>query len=704
MDYFRLEKHNDQVATLYFDTPDSQANVFSISALEAFEHYLDVLAQENTLKILFIESAKEDIFIAGADIHEIRLAEDASSVEALVKKGQEIFNKLEKLPFVTVAIIDGACLGGGLEMSLACNYRIATSHPHTRIGLPEIKLGIIPGFGGTQRLYRLIGYRNAMEYILGAKQLSGDEALQAGIIDASVPRGYLGFKKDGLIHEILNHTLKNKIMPLRKGIRWYEHFTILRSLINKIALKKVLEKTQGHYPAPLALINVMQESFGKPMEEGLSIERAAVTKLALSPESKNLVKLFLISERLRHEMFSTEAPKTILHAAVVGTGTMGSSIAWALDNQKIDVRLKVRSISSAAKAIMKIRKVYETMQKRRKIDTRHIQLNMDRITYAVNDEGFSRSDFLIEAVNEDIDVKKSVYKEFEALMDPTAVIATNTSSISISDLAKGLKHPDRFIGMHFFNPVERMPLVEVIPGELSNETTIATVINLAKRIGKTPVKVKDSPGFLVNRVLLPYLKEATLMFEEGEEIEKIDRILKDFGMPMGAFLLIDEVGVDIGMEVAKVLNQAYGERMAMSNVLEEMVKNGWLGKKSGTGFYNHGQKSLSINPHINSLQEGNDRFDEQTVIERTFYIMINEASRCLEEGVIEDVAYLDMAMVMGIGFPPFRGGLMRYADTIGIPIIVETLKRFSMTYGNRFEPSSLMITMVQNNETFYGGQ
>ncbi|GIT97548.1 3-hydroxyacyl-CoA dehydrogenase NAD-binding domain-containing protein [Sulfurovum sp. TSL1] len=704
MDYFRLERQTDQIATLYFDTPDSKANVFSTTALETFERYLDMLAQENTLKILFIESTKEDIFIAGADIHEIKLAKDAPSVETFIQKGQDIFNKLEKLPFVTVAIIDGACLGGGLEMSLACNYRIATSNSHTRIGFPEIKLGIIPGFGGTQRLYRLIGYAKAMELIAGAKQLTGDEAFQAGIVDASVPQGYLGFKKDALVHGILDGTLKEKIISQRKGIKWYEHLRIVRRIIEKIATKKVLKKTQGHYPAPLALINVISESFGKSIEAGLSIERDAVTQLALTSESKNMVGLFLISERLKHETFSRAAPKTILHAAVVGTGTMGSSIAWALDNQKIDVRLKVRSISSAANAVKKIRQIYETMKKRRKIDRRHIQLNMDRITYALNDEGFSRSDFLIEAVNEDIDVKRTVYKEFEALLEPNAIIATNTSSISISDLAKDLKHPERFIGMHFFNPVERMPLVEVIPGELSDETTIATVVNLAKSMGKTPVKVKDSPGFLVNRVLLPYLKEAAMMFEEGEDIEKIDRILTDFGMPMGAFLLMDEVGVDIGVEVATVLHTAYGERMAMGKVLDGMLKNGWLGKKSGTGFYNHGQKRPSINPHIHILQEGETRLDAQAIIQRALYIMINEASRCLEEGVVEDAAYLDMAMVIGIGFPAFRGGLMRYADSVGIAQIVETLKHFSTTYGDRFKPSSLLLVMAQKHETFYGGQ
>ncbi len=701
MDYFKLEKEQEGIATLYFDTPESKANVFSQDTLEAFEAHIDTLSKDGSLKALFLESAKEDIFIAGADIHEIKLAKDAKSIEAFVKKGQEVLNKLEKSSFVTIALIDGACLGGGLEMALACDYRIATSHPHTRIGFPEVNLGIIPGFGGTQRLYPLIGYAKAMELILGAKQLSGDEALKLGIVDASVPHGYLGFKKEALIKDILAGTLKEKLISSRKGILWYEHFSFVRNLVNTMAKKKILTKTGGHYPAPIALVDVMQESFGKTLDEGLLIEREAIVRLALTPESKNLVRLFLVSEVLKHETFSTQTPKIVQYATVVGTGTMGSSIAWALNNQKIDVRLKIRHLSSASKAIIKIRKIYETMKKRHKIDAHHIQLNMDRITYTTGESGFGKSNFMIEAVSEDRDVKQVVYDEFEGLLQEEAIIATNTSSIPISELAANLKHPERFIGMHFFNPVERIPLVEVIPGEMSNETTIASVIQLAKTMGKTPIKVKDRPGFLVNRILLPYLNEATLMFEEGEEIEKIDHLLKDFGMPMGAFLLIDEVGIDIGAEVAKVLHDAYGERMAISSVLEKMTQKKWLGKKSGTGFYTHKAKSTLLNPLIYTLQQADKKYDAETIIQRTLFMMINEASRCLEEGIVEQVAYLDMAMVMGTGFPPFRGGLMRYADSLGILQIVDRLDHFSQKYGKRFEPSELLRTMAQKNETFY---
>jgi 3-hydroxyacyl-CoA dehydrogenase/enoyl-CoA hydratase/3-hydroxybutyryl-CoA epimerase len=416
MDAFRLEKQTDRVATLIFDTPESRANVFSIAALEAFEAQIDALAEETQLRVLFIESAKDEIFIAGADLNEIIQANDPESAEAFVKKGQEVFNRLERLPFTTVAVIDGACLGGGLEMALACDYRVATTHSHTRIGLPEIKLGLIPGFGGTQRLSRLIGFAGAMEVILGAKQLSGEAARQRGIVDAAVPRGYLAFKKEALIEAFVAGGTPAQITAQRSGAKWYERFAPVRSVIAKTAAKKVQAKTRGHYPAPPALIEVLKESFGKPLSEGLAIERAAVTRLALTPEAKNLIRLFLISEALRHETAAAQSPRTVRHAAVVGAGTMGSGIAWALDNQKIDVRLKVRSIQSAAGAVMKIRSIYETMKKRHKIDRRHLRLNMDRITYTDGEEGFGRCDLLIEAVSEDPKVKKAVYEAFEALL------------------------------------------------------------------------------------------------------------------------------------------------------------------------------------------------------------------------------------------------------------------------------------------------
>jgi len=703
MKYFTIKQDKRGIATLLFDTPDSDANVFSSASMSELDVCLEGLKNDKTIKILFIQSAKEHIFIAGADIHEIKKANNKKEIDEFIKKGQDVFNKLQNLPFVVVSVIDGACLGGGLEMSLACTYRIATSNEHTRLGFPEVNLGIIPGFGGTQRLYRLVGYAKAMELTLGAKQLKGEKALKLGLVDACVPSGYLKFKKEEFVQEILDGNLDKKVQKNRKGIVWYEHIALYRTLVNSIAKKNVLKKTQGHYPAPLELINIMQKTFLKPLQEGLDIERASEVVLASTTISKNLIELFLISEELKNDSFSKSTPKKIRETALVGVGIMGSGIAWAMNYKNLNVRLKVRSFESAAKTIQKIRKLYDRVLKRGRLTEREIDLKMDKITYTNKYQGFSNIDFLLEAVSEDTSLKIKVYSEFEEILNKDAIIATNTSSISISQLAHSLKNPQRFIGMHFFNPVNSMPLVEIIAGEKTSEETIATVVTLAKKLGKTPIKIKDCAGFLVNRILLPYLKEAVLMFEEGEDIENIDKILLEFGMPMGPFTLVDTVGVDTGASVATILYNAYGERMASSQLMQNMVEKKWFGKKTKIGFYDYTHAKSTHNKDISIFQTGKNHLKTDTILSRSLMIMINEATRCLEEGVIDNARYLDMAMVMGTGFPAFRGGLMRYADTLGAKIILRTLENLASQYGERFAPSELIKEMAQKNDTFYGG-
>lgn len=701
--HFNLTTDERGIATLLFDTPHSRANVFTQAALDELDKHLDTVAADTGLKALFIESIKEDIFIAGADINEIKAANNEEEIGALVKKGQDIFSKLESLPIPSIAIIDGACLGGGLEMSLACTYRIATSHPHTRIGLPEVNLGILPGFGGTQRLYPLLGYAKAMEIIVGAKRLKGEKALKLGLVDACVPQGYLDFKKEEFSEAILTGDLSRKLGGRRPGVRWYEKFAPIRQLIGKIAIKKIVAKTHGHYPALLAVVEVMQQSFGKTQAEGMRIEREAVTRLALTPISKNLIELFLISEELKRETFSTAAAREVKDSAVVGAGAMGSGIAWAMNNQGINVRLKDVSNESLAAAIAAIKKIYDSIRRRGRLNDREIAMKMDKITFSTDLQGFSNTDFLLEAVSEDVKVKQNVYAEFETVLPADAIIASNTSSISISLLAGKLQHPQRFVGMHFFNPVNRMPLVEIISGEQTDEETIATVVALSKKMGKTPIKVKETEGFLVNRILLPYLKEAASMFEEGEEIEKIDETLLAFGMPVGPLALVDSVGVDIGAKVSEILHAAYGERMAVCPLLDGMVASGWLGRKTGRGFYSYQHKKPVVNTEIGRLQQGTAHLESTKIEERCVFVMLNEAARCLEEKVVDNARYLDMAMVMGTGFPAFRGGLMRYADSVGLDTVVSKLNRLHGEYGERFAPCELLLAMAAKQEHFYGG-
>ena len=701
MKYFNRTIDERGISTLIFDTPDSEVNVLCFDALYELEQQIIEMHEDKNIKALFIESAKEHIFIAGADINEIKAFENATQTVEMLRRGQAIFNMLEELPFPTIAMIDGACLGGGLELALACDYRVATNDDHTRIGLVEVSLGIIPGLGGTQRLPPLVGFTKAIELITASKRLKGDKALKLGLVDASVPSGYLGFKKEEFIQEILAEKLEAKVKKNRKGILWYERFLPVKMLIAKMARSAVLKQTGGHYPAPLSAIDVLEETLTLSLGEGLKIELEAFEPLATSSISKNLIELFFTSEALKKETFSKGKAKTVQSAAVIGVGTMGSGIAWALASKEIPVRLGARKMQSIASAIAKMMQSFESIKKRGRLTSREIGLKMDRVTYTTEMQGLGEADIFIEAVSEDPAVKRKIYETLEMTAKKEAVIATNTSSLGITDLVKETEHPERFVGMHFFNPVAKMPLVEVIAGEKTSEETIATVVKLAKRLGKTPIRVSESAGFLVNRILLPYLNESAKMFEEGEEIERIDRLLKAFGMPMGPFTLADEVGLDIGEKVSNILYEAYGERMTPSTILSQMTANKWLGKKTGQGFYTHKGKSKTLNKSIGLLQSGMEKLEDDLILDRAVLIMVNEAARCLEENVVDNAQYLDMAMVMGTGFPAFRGGLLRYADSEGLAYIVARLQLLEKQFGTRFTPARSLVEMAKNDQRFY---
>jgi len=703
MKYFNRSTDERGISTLTFDTPNSEVNVLCFDALYELEQQAMEMQKDQSIKALFIESSKEHIFIAGADIKEIKAFKDPAEIAEKLRHGQKIFNQLENLPFPTVAMINGACLGGGLELALACDYRVATNDAHTRIGLVEVSLGIIPGLGGTQRLPLLVGFAKAIELITASKRIKGDKALSLGLVDASVPSGYLGFKKEEFVKEILSGTLKAKVRKTRKGIRWYEMFMPVKMLIAKMARKEVFKQTAGHYPAPLKAIDVLEETLTMSLEEGLKIELETFGPLATSEISKNLIELFFTSEKLKKESFSNARARKIENAAVIGVGTMGAGIAWAFASKDIPVRLGARKMSSIAKAIAKVMQSFESIKRRGRLTSREIGLKMDRVTYTTDMQGLTQMDIVIEAVSEDLVVKQKVFDDLETRVTQNTTIATNTSSLNITALSQNVQHPERFVGMHFFNPVEKMPLVEIIAGEKTNDETIAAVVKLAKRLGKTPIKVSECAGFLVNRILLPYLNESAKMFEEGEDIEHIDEILTAFGMPMGPFTLADEVGIDIGEKVSHILHEAYGERMMPSLLLERMSAKAWLGKKTGSGFYIHKGRKKSPNREVKILRKNSVKLEENIILDRAILIMVNEAARCLEEDVIANAQYLDMAMVMGTGFPAFRGGLLRYTDSEGLANIVARLNLLKEKFGERFTPAKLLVAMVKNNQTFYGG-
>ena len=700
MKAFDFSIDNSGVATLCFDLEDSNVNILSNDVLLALDAKLDELKSIKEIKLLQITSAKEGIFIAGADIAEIENLKDEEDAYDKVRQGQKILSKLCVLPFPTLAIIDGACLGGGLELALCCDYRICTENPKTKIGLPEVNLGVLPGFGGTQRLKRLTGLSKALELILGGKILNGKKAEKLGVVDACVPQGYLEFKKRSFVDLILSNP--EQILKKRNKGTLVDRF--LPTLVFSVARKNVMAKTRGKYPGPIAILRLFEDTQNKEVQEGLEDEAKAFSKLAVTDISKNLIGLFYASEALKKERGTKQKanPISINMISVVGAGTMGAGIMFQFS--KIDklVRMKLRRYEQAAAAMKSIQKVYDGFISRHRLTKSEVEMKMGHITYTTSFDGFDNCDLVLEAIVENTDAKQELYAKLEELIDEKAIIASNTSSLSISMLSENMKKPERFIGMHFFNPVDRMPLVEIIPGKKSSPKTIATVVELAKQAGKTPIVVGDCAGFLVNRILLPYINEAARMFEEGASFERIDKLILDFGMPMGPFVLADEVGLDVGYKVAKVLEDAYGDRMKVSSILDRIyVKMQLLGKKSGKGFYLHAGKKREPNDAVKKLVFSKRRFDEKEIIDRSILIMINEAAMCLEEGVVDNAQYLDMAMVMGTGFPPFRGGLLRYADSIGIDTIVITLKSLAKNYGIRFEPSKLLLDMAKSKTKFY---
>ncbi len=702
MSAFDLHVENN-IATLIFDMPDSNVNLLSTTVLKELDSYLDELKNRKDIDVLLFTSAKEGVFIAGADISEIKSLNDEQVSYDIVRKGQIILSKISTLPFYTIAVIDGACLGGGFELALNCDYRIATQNPKTKIGLPEVNLGVLPGFGGTQNLKHLIGKQKALELILGAKMINGLKAEKLKMVDACVPEGYLDFKLESFIQAVLDDSERAKIDERRYKENILERFA--PGLIYHFALKEVMKKTKGNYPAPLEVIELFKRTEKLPLNEALSLEVYSFARLCVTEVSKNLISLFYASEKLKHDTFVKDdvLPMSVDSASVIGGGVMGGGIVWLFSKMDIPVRLKELHYEPIASSFKTISNAYNQIVKRKRLTQREVELKMGRISYTTNYDGLNNIDLVVEAVIENTEVKKSVYKELEDVVKDDCIIASNTSSLSISMLSEDMKRPERFIGMHFFNPVPRMPLVEIIPGEKTSDETIATVVKVARDAGKTAILVGDCAGFLVNRVLITYINECARMFREGASMTYIDQAIEEFGMPMGPFTLADEVGLDVGYKVSKVLEEAYGERMKVAPILEQVLDMKLLGKKGKKGFYVYNGKNKQVNQEVIDIQPRSRPYSKPEIIDRAMLIMINEAARVLDEKIVKDASQVDMAMIMGTGFPPFRGGLLKYADSMGIEKVYMSLVHLQEKYGDRFEPARLIVEMAEKNEPFYKG-
>jgi 3-hydroxyacyl-CoA dehydrogenase/enoyl-CoA hydratase/3-hydroxybutyryl-CoA epimerase len=708
---FRLSV-SEGIARLVFDLPGKKVNVLSSTVMEELDGLIGSLAQRRDVRCLVVESGKPGVFIAGADLREFEAITDSRTAERMSAAGQEIYNRIADLPFPTIAVIDGAAAGGGLELALACDYRLATDNPRTQLSLPETTLGLLPGWGGTYRLPRLIGLIQALQLILPGKAVDGVQAARIRLADACYPSSFIRDKTEEFVRAILapagGRAVQGRRKKKRLSRRLAEGTPIGRAIVFGRARAGLAAKGGKHYPGLEAALQVLRKTVHASRARALEAERRAIGLLLPTSVCKNLVRLYFAREAVKKSASPRDGgpPRTISRAAVLGAGTMGGRIAWLFTRNDTPVVLKDLSWDAVRKGYASAYEVYRELKKRRRYDERQINLKMHRLSGAVDYVGLGRPDFVVEAVFENLEVKKKVLAEVEAHIGPEAILASNTSSLSITDLAAGLRHPERFLGLHFFNPPNLMPLVEIVPGPRTGEQTIRDTASLALALGKTPIVVRDRPGFLVNRLLMPYLTESTRLVDEGCDYRKVDRLLQDFGLPMGPFALLDEIGIDIAIEVAGILGSSYGGRMEPPALFAALKgRRDLLGRKSGRGFYVYSGKSKSPNPEMLELAakrrrqgESPDRFD---IVHRPILAMLNEAARALEEGAVASAQELDLALVLGVGFPPFRGGILRYADELGLRRVRDTLARFAGQLGDRFAPAPLIEKLAAGGEGFY---
>lgn len=724
---FQLHRLEGEIWQLTFDLPGEKVNKLNRTVMMELGDLLPELERRGAsgeIGALVLRSGKRDQFIAGADITLIQSARTAEQAADLAAQGQRLLNAWEDLPFPTIAAIQGPCLGGGCEWSLASTAILMANDKSTRIGLPEVMLGIIPGMGGCVRMPRKVGLAQGLDFILSSRMLTADKALRAGLSEGVMTA-------EQFDAQVLAWVKKN-LDALKGGRRLarepklggaggavgalLEHTPMGRALMLKKARDGVLQKTGGRYPAPLEVIEVLRDNgaaYGDRLRadaRNVQMDREArgFGKCAATDVSKNLISLFFLTEAVKKSTGAGEGATsaTVRHAAVLGAGVMGGGIAQLFADKGLPVRMKDLTPQALATGVQAATKLWQKQVQRKRITARELQQRLNLIAPVLDFSGFEATDLIVEAVVEKMEVKRAVIADVERIVRPECVIASNTSSLSVTKMQQGMRHPGRIAGMHFFNPVHRMPLVEVIRGAETSDEAVATVFSLSKQLGKTPIVVKDVPGFLVNRLLTPYLNEALFLVSEGASIEELDAAILEFGMPMGPMELIDEVGIDVGEKVSHILHDAYGSRMQPCTMNGGVAGAGRLGKKTGKGFYiyENGGKSKRLDPEVYTLlgvQPVRGRFTADEMVDRCVLPMINEASRALAEGVVAGPGEVDLGMIMGTGFPPFRGGLLRHADALGASRIVERLRDLASRVSSRFEPSPELVAMAERGGSFY---
>jgi 3-hydroxyacyl-CoA dehydrogenase / enoyl-CoA hydratase / 3-hydroxybutyryl-CoA epimerase len=709
------------VALVTLDLPDSKMNLLGESVMRELNDVLDQVAGDSSVKGLVFISGKDDNFVAGADVKEIKALQNQPSIKAYeaAKMGKMILAKIEALPINTVAAINGICLGGGTELSLACKFRIATNSSKTKIGLPEIQLGFLPGWGGCIRLPRLIGIQEALKIITTGGQVDANKAWTLGLVDEIVAPAELAARAEQVA---LSGQVKRGKRAKSFKDSALEDTGLGRKLLASQALPLVKSKSKG-FLAPFEAAKVIINSYNQTLEEAYEAESQAFGRLAVTTVSKNLVGIWAASTDSKRMPEGFAPSIKVKKVGVLGAGVMGAGIAQAAAHAGYDVVLKDIKPEFVEKGMATIKGLFDGLVEKGKYTRAEADAKMAAIKGTTDFADLSDCDLVVEAVVEIMKVKQEVLAELERVISKPFIFATNTSSLSVTTMGINARHPESVLGLHFFNPVHKMPLVEVVKTDKTSEEAAALARGFAMKLGKTVVTTSDAPGFVVNRILAPYLREAILLMQEGVPLEDIEKAMKDFGMPMGPLELLDEVGLDISEKVIHVLHEALGDRMSPPAIMEAINALKIVGRKGGKGIYVYDAAGGRRKSYIEKVGKGWRKkkikkyvFNPDVVAaikaprnpktageirDRLVLAMVNEAARVMEEHIVSDPSQLDLAMIYGTGFPPFTGGLLRYADQTGLKNAAQKLTFLSQVSGANYAPANLLTEKASKGSTFY---